>query len=62
MTAPAIPGARAIRQFIRENDLRACATCGKAGGGDPVAVAAIYSVMIEMPALNAYLCDCEPAP
>ena len=51
--------ARAVRRFIRDNNLSECATCGKAAAGDPVTVAAIYSVKIENPALNLMLCSCE---
>jgi hypothetical protein len=48
----------AVLRVIRTLGLRECATCGYAAGGDPVMVAALYSVMIERPGLNEYLCRC----
>ena len=49
---------QATRDFMRTLGLRACATCGKAAGGDAASVSAIYSVGIEVPSIMEHICAC----
>jgi hypothetical protein len=50
---------KVTKEFMKQLDLEPCATCGYARMGDPLTVAAIYSVAIENPKVEDHLCRCS---